>query len=198
MKEQPPTAERAEQPAPLETKEQDHEEVPRIYVASLSDYNAGRLYGTWINANQEPEELWEAINGMLAKSRESIAEEIAIHDYEGFEPLHLSESESIEHVSKLARGISEHGRAFAHWAAYIGASQWDQLDDFENRYLGHWRSMTEIADRFFEDQGVDLHEMVPALWRPYVTFDVAAFARDLCVELHVVEDDDGVHVFQPI
>lgn len=193
---QPPTAERAEQSAALETKEQNEAE-PRIYVASLSDYNAGRLHGTWINANQEPEEIWEGINRMLTKSKEPIAEEIAIHDYEGFGPLRLSESEPIEQVSRMARGIVEHGRAFAYWADYLG-SDWSQLDDFAEHYLGHWSSMTEIAERFFEDQGLDIHEMVPALWRPYVTFDVGAFARDLCVELHVAEDDDGVHVFQPI
>src|SRR5713101_9164870 len=91
-----------ERPEQHEARREDH---PRIYVASLSDYNAGRLHGAWINANQEPEELQAAISAMLAKSKEPIAEEWAIHDYEGFEPLRLSEYESIEHVSRIAHGI---------------------------------------------------------------------------------------------
>ena len=28
------------------------QECPRVYVASLSDYNAGRLHGVWINAKE--------------------------------------------------------------------------------------------------------------------------------------------------
>ena len=34
---------------------------PRIYVASLSDYNAGRLHGTWINASYGADEIREEI-----------------------------------------------------------------------------------------------------------------------------------------
>ena len=30
---------------------------PRIYVASLSDYNAGRLHGTWIHADDDPDDI---------------------------------------------------------------------------------------------------------------------------------------------
>ena len=35
---------------------------PRIYVASLSDYNAGRLHGVWIDAAEELDEIWSQIN----------------------------------------------------------------------------------------------------------------------------------------
>src|SRR5436189_4774564 len=59
-------------------------ETPRIYAATLSDYNAGRLHGAWIDADQDPEELQAEIDAMLAKSAEPVAEEWAIHDYEGF------------------------------------------------------------------------------------------------------------------
>src|SRR5260370_29884745 len=98
MNQEPPTPERPEDGTLPEEKEARSEDDPRIYVAALSDYNAGRLHGAWINANQEPEELQAAITAMLAKAKEPIAEEWAIHDYEGFEPLRLSEYESIEHV----------------------------------------------------------------------------------------------------
>lgn len=30
---------------------------PRIYVASLSDYNAGTLHGKWIDADQSAEDI---------------------------------------------------------------------------------------------------------------------------------------------
>ena len=56
---------------------------PRIYVASLSDYNAGRLLGRWIDADLEAEANNAEISAMLAESREYPAEARALHDYEG-------------------------------------------------------------------------------------------------------------------
>ena len=34
---------------------------PRIYVASLADYNAGRLHGRWIGASQSASDIWKEI-----------------------------------------------------------------------------------------------------------------------------------------
>lgn len=69
----------------------------KIYVASLSDYNAGELHGAWIDASVDIDEMQLEINAMLRASRhpnvmvtdpvtgESVpsAEEWAIHDSEG-------------------------------------------------------------------------------------------------------------------
>lgn len=44
-------------------------EVPRIYVASLADYNDGRLHGVWLDATDEPDELHTGIWAMLRQSR---------------------------------------------------------------------------------------------------------------------------------
>ena len=192
---QPPIPERPEDGAP-ETQEDLDSDDPRIYVASLSDYNAGRLHGAWVNANQDAEDLHEAIGAMLKRSLEPIAEEWAIHDYEGFGPLRLDEYESIEHVSQLAQGIAEHGMAFAHWADYLGSSQWEDLDRFDDNYLGHWSSAVEFAESFLEDTGVDVDLLVDEHLQPYVTFDLDAFARDLGYDFYIGEGDDGVYVFE--
>jgi len=45
-------------------------DTPRIYVASLSDYNAGRLHGVWIDANRSAEEIAEEVDRMLEDSKE--------------------------------------------------------------------------------------------------------------------------------
>ena len=65
---------------------------PRIYVASLSDYNAGQLHGKWIDADQEASNILGAVHAMLSASTEPYAEEWAIHDYEGFGDLRLGQS----------------------------------------------------------------------------------------------------------
>jgi hypothetical protein len=55
----------------------------------LSDYNAGILHGVWIDAVEDADELQEPIDRMLAASPTTrrygdVAEEWAIHDFEGF------------------------------------------------------------------------------------------------------------------
>ena len=51
-----------------ESHEAQREERPRIYVASLSDYNEGILHGAWIDADQELGALYEAVDAMLDSS----------------------------------------------------------------------------------------------------------------------------------
>ena len=171
---------------------------PRIYVASLSDYNAGRLHGTWLDATGDSTELAAAINDMLARSPEPHAEEWAIHDYEGFGPLRLSEYESIDTIARIADGITTHGSAFAHWAAIVGTATED-LDSFEDGYLGHADSIEAYAEELVDDLGyTDLIDReIPEHLQPYVKFDVESFAHDLELSGDVTtsEGDGGVHLF---
>lgn len=171
-------------------------EGPRIYVASLADYNAGRLVGRWIDADQEPEAIWEDITGMLAQSPEPIAEEWAIHDHEGFGPLRLSEWESIDTISRLGRGITENGPAYAHWAACIGTSDEEGLGQFENHYLGHWPTLTDYTEQLADDLGLEqaLDQLDESI-RRYVRIDYDAIAADLTVDCYLSEGDGGMYVF---
>lgn len=178
--------------------------APQVYVASLSDYNGGRLHGAWVKAAQEPDELREEVTRMLAGSTMPGAEEFAIHDYEGFGPLRLSEYESLETVALIARGIAEHGPAFAHWAALVGTSEPDVLNEFEDHYEGHAESVEAYAEQWLEDMGFgsdsDLTGRLPASLQPYVRFDVEGFARDLELsgDIMTSEGDNGIYVFRPL
>jgi antirestriction protein len=176
---------------------------PQIWVASLSDYNAGHLHGAWIDADQEPNDIWEGINEVLRTSKETWAEEWAIFDYEGFGPLRLSEYETVERVSRLGLGIAEHGEAFAAFANYLGTSDIELLDQFEDCFLGRWESAIAYVGDFLEDTGIErmLDEAVPESLRPYIQVDAEALARDMEFngELLAIDDSDGgdVYLFQP-
>lgn len=176
--------------------------TPRIYVASLSDYNAGILHGEWLDATTDAEEMEEEVRSMLASSPSPGAEEWAIHDYEGFGPLCLSEYESLSTVATLAGGIAEHGAAFAHWAALVGTTDPDALDRFEDAYLGQAESIESYAEELLDDMGVfrQLEDVLPENLQPYVSFDVAGFARDLELSGDVVtsEAGEGVYVFSGV
>ena len=182
---------------------EDHEQLrgerPRIYAASLSDYNAGVLHGDWIEADHEPEELSEAVQTMLERSPSGDAEEFAIHDYEGFGHYRPGEYDSLDWISRVARGIVEHGPAFGAWAESCNHDE-DELGRFEEAYMGEWSSVEKYAEELLDDLGYlrAVDEAVPDILQPYVRVDIAVFAHDLEVsgDLTVVEHALGVWLFE--
>lgn len=181
---------------------QEPELCPRIYVASLADYNAGRRHGVWIKAWRVPDEIHTIINEMLATSPEPGAEEFAIHDYEGFSLVPISEYDSIERVSAVASGIMEYGEAFAGWVAHMGDSE-DALDHdkFDEAYMGEWQSFEAMAEDWLEQYGVfkQVEDAIPESLRPYVKVDVERMAQELEADMVSVTkpDGSGVWIFNP-
>jgi antirestriction protein len=170
--------------------------TPRIYVACLAAYNNGRLHGRWIDADQSVDEIWSEVEEILAESPEPGAEEWAIHDYEGFGPLRLSEWESFERVSAIAAGIEEHGMAYAAWLSYDESREADDVEDFENAYRGEWKSLHDYAEQYADDMG--LYNAAEKCGSPYVTVDIDLLERDLDIEMYTVDSDHyTVYVFDP-
>jgi len=186
-------------PERADSAEREPADGPRIYVASLADYNDARLHGTWLDADADPDELADGINAMLARSPTPGAEEWAIHDHEGFGPLHLGEYEDIATISQLGQGIAEHGPAFAHWAAICGTRDPDELARFDDAYLGRWNSIEDYASELLDDLGIErlIREHLPDSLQHYVNIDVDGFARDLeySGDVTASEGDDGVYLF---
>jgi antirestriction protein len=172
---------------------------PRIYAASLSDYNDGRLYGAWVDADIGTTAMMEQISDMLAGSRSPGAEEWVIHDYDGFGPISLSEYEDIDSVSRLATGIADHGEAFAHWASITGSREPDELDQFSDAYQGCFESVEAYAEQLLDAIGVTdaVEAAVANSLVPYVKVDVAGFARDLELsgDIATATGSEGVYVF---
>ena len=186
-----------------EEHEQEPKLRPKIYVASLSDYNAGRLHGSGWTLPRSPRPCWPVSARCWRPHRNPIAEEWAIHDYEGFAGVRSAEYESIEKVSKIALGIVEHGPAFGAWAEYLGRDSWGDLDRFEDCYQGRFDSLTDYAEDFLDALGLreTIEKAVPEELQPYVNIDAEAFGRDMSYngDIYVVEDDPagGVFIFGP-
>ena len=193
-----PNTDPEHQPQP-DTPEREPGSETRIYVASLSDYNDGRLHGTWLDANTTPDELNAGILAMLARSPTPGAEEWAIHDFEGFGPLRLGEYESVDTISQIGRGIAEHGAAYAHWANLCGTSDREELARFDDFYLGHWNSTADYAEELISDLGIDriIEDHVPEPFQGYVSVDSDGFARDLeySGDIAASDGDGGVYLF---
>lgn len=182
----------------IERGEVEPRNTPRIWVASLSDYNAGHLHGAWIDAAREPEEIWEEVNTMLAASTQPGAEEIGIFDHDGFSGVNVSEWESIEMISRLAQGIVRWGRPFAAWVNYLDRPEWEEkLEAFEDHFAGAWESVEAYALDYLDACGVDPDELpIAEHLQPYVTLDLEALARDLTDDKYVARESDGtVYLF---
>lgn len=166
---------------------------PQIYVASLADYNNGRLHGEWLDATRDPADIHADITSMLARSKEPDAEEFAIHDYEQFGICRIHEYDSVEHVSRIAKGIHEHGYAFSAWAE-VHESDLDRLDDFHEAYRGHFDSLKSYAEQIADDLGYyDEVAKLPDSLQQYIHVDTDAMARDMTTsgEVYVARNPEG-------
>jgi len=169
---------------------------PRIYVASLSDYNAGRLLGRWIDANQSVEKLQADIREMLAESKEPPTEEWAIHDYEGF-GLQLAEYASMEDVADLANGIEEHGRVFAELTNHFGGlSGLEEARKYmEEGYRGEYQSIGDYVEQLLEDCYGDVLKALPDFIRCHIDRDGIASDMEMGGDIFIIEVGRAAHVF---
>lgn len=163
-------------------------ETCQIYVACLSAYNNGYLHGTWIDANQDEEDILAQIQTMLAASPVielygEVPEEWAIHDYEGFHGVEIGEYESISKVSQLAQELEEHG---APYAAYLGYFSDGTVDDFEDKYRGCFENKKDFAYDLYEQDGTIKKLEEAGLDEHYIDFD--AIAHDLFINDYTAID----------
>lgn len=173
------------------------EETPRIYVASLADYNAGRLLGCWIDAGQPIESIREQVARMLAQSGESVAEDWAIHDYENFSGLNLSEFEDLELVAEVAQLIGKHGPMFAEVVSHFGGvSNVDEARRYmEEGYRGAFDSLADYAQELVEDCYADVLKNLPDFIRYHIDYEGIGQDMEMGGDVFAISCDGKQHVF---
>jgi len=178
--------------------ETDRPYRPRIYVASLADYNAGTLHGKWIDADQAIEDIRREVAELLKQSDEPVAEEWAIHDYENFGSLTLSEFEDLEKVAEAARLIKEYGEVFADMAGQVGGL--DDLDQatryMEDGYRGAWDSLAHYAEQLIEDCYGDTLAAIPDFIRYHIDYEGIGRDMELGGDVFTIECEGQIHVFE--
>jgi len=166
-------------------------EENRIYVADLAAYNNGKLYGVWIDAAGDLDDIWEQVKVMLAGSPEPDAEEYAIHDYEGFGGYSVSEYEGLESVHNVAVFIEEHGSIAGELLSHFGDNIEDATKAIEENYAGVYKSLADYAEELTE-QTSDIPEHLAF----YI--DYARMGRDMELngDVYTIETSfDEIHVF---
>lgn len=170
---------------------------PRIYVATPASNERDAEPGHWIDANQTAGELKAAIAGTLSGSPTETPE-WAIQACEAFAGLDMNGFTDLDLIARLARGVAEHGAAYAVFVQIVGTNDRDQLDKFDDFYVGSYDSPEAWARNVGDDLEWDDHlgQVVDPMLRPYLVIDYARFAQEQRHAWDVLEGVDGrTHVF---
>lgn len=166
-------------------------ETPRIYVACLAAYNSGYLHGRWIDAAQDAWAIYDDVKAMLATSPIEDAEEWAIHDYEGFGNVRISEYASFDHVSGLAAFIEEHGELGLAVLDYTQGEIEEAREVLEDRYLGTYEELADYVQQVTEDSTT-----IPQRLAYYIDWQAMARDAEMSGDVFTVQTAwDSVHVF---
>lgn len=161
----------------------------RIYVACLASYNNGILYGRWVSAENGLEHIQAEVRAMLETSLIENAEEYAIHDYDGFERISLSEYTGTEQVVEYADFIEEQGVLGGRLYEHFGNLE-DAVKALNDHYAGEFESVSD-----FVEQITDENTTIPHSLTYYIDYE--KMARDLEVnDIIAIETGfEQVHIF---
>lgn len=168
------------------------EDKPQIYVACLASYNDGKLFGVWIDATQDIEDIEAEIKQLLAKSPMPNAEEFAVHGHSGFGSIGIEEYESIDQIHEKALFIVEHGELGAEVLDHYGGCLEDAKRALEEHYEGEYKNELDYATYLFDE--IYLHD-VPKHVQFYIDYEL--FQRDIFINDYFSLDLNGsCHVFR--
>jgi antirestriction protein len=161
----------------------------KIYVADLAAYNQGILHGVWIDVLEG--DIQEQVNAMLTNSPVEDAEEWAIHDYDGFEGVSISEYENFDAVVEFAEFLQEHeafGAALlSHWCNDIAQAH----QAAEECYTGCHESVADYARSLTEDTSE-----IPAHLEHYIDYERMGRDMELNGDIYTLEvAHQEVHIF---
>jgi len=164
----------------------------RIYVADLAAYNNGYLHGVWIDVTQELDDIWEQINKMLKASPiDEVAEEVAIHDYEGFNGYSLGEYEGIEKAHEIACFINEHSEFGGEILDHFNGDIEDARKAIEDNYCGCHKSVADYAQELTEETSE-----IPKHLEFYIDYEKMGNVMEMNGEIYTIETGyQEVHIF---
>ncbi|MDX8029361.1 antirestriction protein ArdA [Lentzea sp. BCCO 10_0856] len=171
---------------------------PQVYAVDLDSQERGIQHGLWIDADQAPEAIAADIVAMLASSPTVDASKWAVGASQSFAGLDLAGCTEPKLISKLGCGVHEHGAAYAAWVAIVGTKGFDELDKFNDFYVGSYESPEAWAREVGSDLEWESHldQVVQPDLRNYVAIDYAKFAREAMRQWDAVQGHDGrLHVF---
>lgn len=154
----------------------------RVYVGTYAKYNAGSLFGKWLNLDYYVDKS-EFIAACRELHKDEADPELMFQDYEDIPNWMISESNIDDCVWEFMEAYDEFGGDTV--MAYVDCfGSWDK-SQFHERYLGRYDSWVDMAEELLDKTG-HLDEL-PEWAQPY--FDYEAYARDIRLSRDLVEHD---------
>ncbi|MCT7992422.1 antirestriction protein ArdA [Laspinema olomoucense] len=175
--------------------------TPAIYVACLAAYNRGISHGWWIDAVQNSDGILSDIQEMLETSPVPDAQEWAIHDFDNFEFLRISEHESLETVSRWGQLLGENPneeQAISHYIQYCREKEVEpNHEHFQESYIGFWDDLKDFAQSDYIAEVYDYpgFEKREEFWSKYVDWEYLGRELDLGGGFYIDETPNGIYVF---
>ncbi|MBF6259856.1 antirestriction protein ArdA [Nocardia farcinica] len=188
-----------------ETSREQQQLNPRIYVTKGLPLRAELTTGTWLDMARDPREIYAEMYAVL-EDEASDGERLYIWDYRDFGAftvttgaIGLEGVDSIELLAQVARGIAEHGPAYAVWAD-VHEDDPHLFDHFVNAYKGQHETMAAYVRQMFEPLKIEatLRQVVPAGLENFVYIDYGAVGEEMLREGDIVAfpaEDGGVWIF---
>ena len=166
-----------------------------VYFASLADYNAGVLHGTWVNIGNmvDVDDLRDEIQHMLEISEQPDAEEWAIHDISGFGPLRIPEYFDLEKLLLITENALEYGKVYLHFLNYHDIDEGLQIN-FEEAYRGTWKKRGEYVEHLVTGGSDKLYEELGWVYR-YIDWE-GAWRELECGEHYSIKVDWEYAIFR--
>jgi antirestriction protein len=166
--------------------------LPRVYVACLACYNAGKLHGHWIDADNDIESHLREAFGVSADDEilPCGGEEMLCHDNEDFGAYDLGE-ENVQAAGAIGEFLLKHG--------YVGSvalsetnGDIDEAEEMMDRFIGEFQSLEDyICDYRNPALGIKIPEDIA--W--YVDWERFAADCESNGEFNSFKHDDRYYVF---
>ncbi|WP_433207485.1 antirestriction protein ArdA [Nocardia sp. CA-107356] len=190
------------------SREQQQWPNPRIYVTKGLPLRAELTEGTWLDMARDPEAIYAEMYAVLGPEETETydADRLYIWDYRGFGSFTITTGaiglegvDSIGLLAQVARGIAEHGPAYAVWAE---AHEDDPhlFDHFATAYQGHHDNIAAYVRQIFKPLGIEelLARAASEGLQNYVGLDYDGIGREMVAEGDVIAfpaDQGGVWIF---
>lgn len=154
----------------------------RVYVGTYAKYNAGNLFGKWIDLENYVDRD-EFIEACVELHKDEDDPELMFQDWKDVPNDMISESHISPEVWELIEAFDEHDEDAA--KAYVHCfGEWND-EQFRDRYRGEFNSWEEMVEEFLEETGT--LEQIPENLRYY--FDYEKYARDIRLSGDMIEHD---------
>lgn len=187
-------------------REREPQLNPRIYVTRGLPLRAELTDGAWFDMARDPLTIRAELYSVFADEETYDHEGLYIWDHQDFGgfgvttgAIGLEGVHSIELLSQVARGVAEHGPAFAAWAA---AHEDDPhlLNRFALAFQGHHESMAAYVQQLFKPLGIEelLAQAAPEGLQNFVGLDYDGIGKEMVTEGDIVAfpaDQGGVWIF---